>query len=139
MATKTSGAGSGSVVSVLNPPSNDEYKEYLVKRDMDQPFSFAGQQLAHARHVALPISGIALEGAVFRTRGGKFITSLSKTSVLETMSGDQPAPDSIGGPSGYSKAAVHNTFEEAMRWFKPGRITDELRRQLGLDKPLRIE
>jgi hypothetical protein len=135
MSTLTLGAGSGSVVSF---PSNPEFKEYLVKRDKDRPLSFEGQRLAHATDdgLALAVSFARIEGAVYRTRGGKFITSLSKYSPLEAVSvlADTERPSSRG----YNKAAVHDTFEEAMGWFRPGRITDEIRRQLGLDEPLRI-
>jgi hypothetical protein len=39
----------------------------------------------------------------------------------------------------FNKAAVHDTFARAMDWLRPGRITHAIRRQLGLDNPLRIE
>jgi hypothetical protein len=135
MPTNISGSDSGSVVSF---PANPEFKEYLVKRDKDRPLSFEGQRLAHASDNGVnAMAALArIEGAVYRTRGGKYITSLSKTSLLETISVLTPE---VARPSGYNKAAVHDSFEEAMGWFKPGRITDEIRRQLGLDKPLRIE
>jgi hypothetical protein len=140
-----SGAGSGSVVSF---PSNPEFKEYLVKRDKDRPLSFEGQRLAHTSDNGGPLmmgSFDCIEGSVYRTRGGKYITSLSKSSLLETLSGSALemvsalADTKRPATGGYNKAAVHDSFEDAMNWFKPGRITDAIRKQLGLDKPLRIE
>jgi hypothetical protein len=129
MTTDTTGAGSGSVISF---PANPGYQEFLVKRDKEGPLSFAGVRMAHARENALLLAAGFIEGAVYRTRGGKFITSLSKTSIID--------PDSaLGRPGGYNKAAVHDTFEEAMAWFRPGRVTESIRQQLGLDKPVRIE
>ena len=145
MPTDTPGADSGSVISfpAKKPanPENSEFKEYLVKRDKDRPLSFEGQRLAHTSDSGGPlmIAGAftRIEGSVYRTRGGKYITSLAKVSLLETASvlTDMERPSS----GGYNHAAVHDSFEEAMHWFKPGRITDEIRKQLGLDKPLRIE
>jgi hypothetical protein len=120
------------VVPFRANPANPEFQEYLVKRDKAQPFEFAGVRLAHASDRGFGgMLGHVVVGAVYRTRGGKYITSLSKSSYLEMMNAEQA--------SVYNKAEVHDTFEAAMDWFRPGRVTDEIRNQLGLDKPLRIE
>jgi hypothetical protein len=118
-----------------------EFKEFIVKRDKDGPFTFAGIQLAKAsRKGSLLALSETLEAAVYKTRGGKFITSLSKTNQGGLQSMFASVEDSAGpDTSGYNKAAVHDTFEEAMAWFRPGRLTDDIRQQLGLDKPVRIE
>jgi hypothetical protein len=144
MTTPSQGASSGPAVDTQSEP---EFKEYLVKRDKEGPLSFLGVQLAKATRQS---SGLmqammmveTLEAALYKTRGGKFITSLSKTrhqnafaSMVGTNVEDEAGPDK----SGYYKAGVHDTFESAMEWFRPGRLTDEIRRQLGLDQPVRIE
>lgn len=142
--TETSqGAGSGPDSS-----TQAEFKEYVVSRDSEGPYSFAGVQLAKASRESGGVLGgdvVVLEAAVYKTRGGKFITSLSKKtrpsgvmrlSALMSVGTDDEDHD---GTSAYRKAAVHGSFEDAVLWFKPGRLTDEIRKQLGLDKPVRIE
>src|SRR6187200_3288205 len=64
-----------------NPP---EVKEYLVRRDGDRPLSFAGTQLAKAsrQQVVNNQSEVeTLEAALYRTQGGKYITSLTKIAI----------------------------------------------------------
>jgi hypothetical protein len=140
MTTQSEGTGSGP----FSKPQS-EVQEFLVKRDKDGPLSFAGVLLAKAtRQAGIPLSMQTLEAAVYKTRGGKYITALSKRfAVASTLSAISSAlgsvEDQAGPDSGYNKAAVHETFEEAMDWFKPGRLTDEIRKQLGLDQPVRIE
>jgi hypothetical protein len=123
------GVESGSVIPFA---ANPEFKEFLVKRDKDRPFIFEGVRLAYVRESSFLVGPALIEAAVYRTRGGKYITALSKNALVD--------PETVLGQSsgGYSKAAVHDTFEEAMGWFRPGRLTDAIRKQLGLDEPLRI-
>jgi hypothetical protein len=150
-------------VSVKN--DSLKFNEYVVRRDNDVSLSFAGIQLAMAYRETDNVDEIiTLEAAFYKTRGGKFITTLSKT-VADPFADDEDEcdcechdyeddeeecgfdcncecdceDDSAEWNSGYHKAAVHDTFEEAVQWFRPGRLTDEIRRQLGLDKPIRIE
>lgn len=141
MNTQSQAAG----LSPANPKPNAEYKDYVIRRDMEGPLTFTGVQLAKATRqssgILNAIIGETVEAAVYKTRGGKFITSLSKTrqagmitSVVGTIAEDDSGPD-----GGYNKAAVHETFEAAMEWFRPGRLTDEIRRQLGLDNPVHID
>ena len=135
MTIESEGAISGS-----SAQAQSEFIEYVVKRDGQPPLSFAGVRLAKAsRASGLYEQGAAIEAAVYRTRGGKYITTFVK---------EQPTPlqnffktlEEIQGPGGgYSKAAVHETFEAAMGWFRPGPLTDDIRRQFGLDQPIRIE
>jgi|HubBroStandDraft_1064217.scaffolds.fasta_scaffold81454_2 hypothetical protein len=140
MTTQSQGTGPGP----LSKPQS-EVQEFLVKRDMAGPLSFAGVLLAKAtRQAGMAISSQTLEAAVYQTRGRKYITTLSKrfavaaslTAIADALN---PVEDLAGPDSGYNKAEVHDTFEAAMDWFKPGRLTDEIRRQLGLDQPVRIE
>lgn len=126
---------------VPTDPTTD-LKDYVVKRDNEGPFTFTGVQLAKATRksgggLAMLGRQEVLEAAVYKTRGGSYITSLTKylSEGLSEMLG-QSVDD---GPTGYRKAAVHTTFEDAVAWFKPGRLTDEIRRQLGLDKPVHID
>jgi hypothetical protein len=89
--THPPGGDDGSVVIPLRAnPVNPEVKEYFVKRDKDRPYIFEGVRLAHATDRAWNMMlGNVVEGAVYRTRGGKYITSLSKSSLLETLTADQ--------------------------------------------------
>lgn len=141
MISQPAGADSGPVAE-----SQPEIKEFIVKRDNERPLSFAGVQLAKASQSALGVD--TLEAAVYKTRGGKFITTLSKRSALDALQSRAVfAVESIVSStegklpttSGYNKAAVHDTFEAAVAWFRPGRLTDAIREQLGLDRPERIE
>jgi hypothetical protein len=145
MTDTSQGAGSGS-----DSTTETELKEYMIPRDSEGPYSFAGVQLARAvRQTGGGLAGMldvdVLEAAVYRTRGGKFITALSKTrkpalaSQLAGLTMSAEEDDARDVKSTYRKAALHETFEDAVAWFKPGRLTDEIRKQLGLDKPVRIE
>jgi hypothetical protein len=139
MSTQDKGASSG---PVLADPT--EQKDYVVKRDNEGPFTFTGVQLARVTrksNVGLVAAAMGrsevLEAAVYRTKGGSYITALSKTiSVSEALA---VITNESEGSSVYNKAAVHKTFDDAVAWFKPGRLTDELRRQLGLDQPVHID
>ena len=143
MTDTSKGVGSG-------PDSSPqpEFKEYVVHRDSDRPFSFAGVLMAKASRQSDANLGLmrteTLEAAFYKTRGGKFITSLSKTTrsaipVIANPFRSVEEEDEPDFKSNYRKAAAHDTFEDALRWFKPGRLTDEIRKQLGLSEPLRIE
>jgi hypothetical protein len=135
MTNRSQGADSG-----LASESQAAFQEFVVKRDKDGPFSFAGVQLAKAsRQTSGLVMSDILEAAVYRTRGGKFVTSLSKIIANPFTNLFATAEDISGPDAGYHKAAAHDTFEAAMSWFRPGRLTDEIRRQLGLDKPVRLE
>jgi hypothetical protein len=123
--------------------SQSEFREFIVRRDGARPLSFAGVEMAKATSSGSGFVNMTqLSAALYRTRAGKYVTSLSKashlTSVLSAISGDdEPEPSTIGKE--FRKAGVFDTFEEAVAWFRPGRLTDSLRKQLGLDEPERIE
>lgn len=71
-------------------------------------------------------------------RGGKFVSALSKSNfLLEVTQGFQDPEIAHSGES--NKAQVFDTFESPVAWFRPGRLTDALRKKLGLDEPERIE
>jgi hypothetical protein len=153
MSTQSTGADSGSASS-----SQSEYREFVVMRDAARPLSFAGVELARATRSSGPVVVVdgttTIEAAIYRTRGGKFITTLTKATTSPTLRAikmareltapftslaDEPEAGGTTTQVAYRKAEVHDTFEAAMGWFKPGRLTDELRRQLGLDQPERID
>lgn len=116
-----------------------EFKEYVVRRDNDRPFSFSGVVLASATMK----SGVGLgtiAARLYKTKGGKYVASLVKDdgglgALVEAFNPEVAATNR----NGYSKAQVFDVFEEAIAWFRPGRLTDQLRKQLGLDEPIRIE
>lgn len=123
-----------------------EFKEYLVKRDNERPFSFAGNRLA----MASVESTLGLEtttATIYKTRGGKFIAAISRSerhSVFEVGLGvsnfiDDDEPVHTKKRTGYRRAEVFESLDAALGWFKPGRLTDQLRKELGLDEPIRID
>lgn len=141
MNTQPQAAGPDPVVE-----SQSQFEEFVVKRDNERPLSFAGVRLAKASQSPLGVDTV--EAAVYRTRGGKFVTTLSKRSALDALQSRavlavesivSATEGKLSPTSGYNKAAVHDTFEAAVAWFRPGRLTDAIREQLGLDKPERIE
>lgn len=121
--------------------ADDIFREYIVRRDNDRPLSFAGVELATASMSELPMSTIT--ATLYKTRGGKYISSLSKQSTLPFADSIMEIVDRDLAPAnrmlGYSKAAVFDTFEEAIAWFRPGRLTSRLRELLGLDEPVRVD
>lgn len=126
--------GGASVPSQSPAP---EYQEVVVKRDGNRPISFAGQALAKVS-MSAGISGWSISAALYRTRGGKFVSALSKANAI--VAAIQGLEDPETAQSGeFHKAQVFDSFEEAVAWFRPGRLTDALRKQLGLDEPERIE
>jgi hypothetical protein len=131
MSTPAKGA-SGSSGS---PPA--EYLEIVVKRDGNRPISFAGEMLAKVSMKA-NITGWSISAALYKTRGGKFVAALSKVNdYIATL---QMIQDPETAPSGeFNKAQVFDSFDDAVAWFRPGRLTDALRKQLGLDEPERID
>jgi hypothetical protein len=128
-------------------------QEFIVKRDGDRPLSFSGFCLADASMPSRYLDGI-YRGAVYKTVGGKFITRMSRTegggvAMMMTLSAatrfdeliDEEAPtDKPRQRTGvFDKAGVFDTLEAALGWFRPGRLTDDIRKQLGLDEPVRID
>jgi hypothetical protein len=114
-----------------------EYQEVVVKRDGNRPISFAGQALAKVS-MGAGITGWSISAALYRTRGGKFVSALSKANaIIAAIHGLEDPETAQSGE--FHKAQVFDNFDEAVAWFRPGRLTDALRKQLGLDEPERIE
>ena len=87
---------------------------------------------------------------------GSTIHDSTLCSSLCRFAGKVRSPSTLGGciatmarkrESGYKQlrgeefnnAQVFDTLDDAVAWFRPGRLTDALREQLGLDEPERIE
>jgi hypothetical protein len=123
-------------------------QEHVVPRDGLRPFSFAGVMLAQASIQNLTLDTVT--AAVYRTSGGKFISTFTRRSAMDLSSFSELANIATEGEpddeklarvdrSKTNKAEVFETVEDAAGWFKPGRLTDSIRKQLGLDEPIRIE
>jgi hypothetical protein len=131
MPTRTEGASA--------PPGHtaDEYQEVVVKRDGNRPISFAGQTMATVSSDT-GLLGWTIKAALYKTRGGKFVSALSKANRLVAIAEGLQDPQTAHSGE-FNKAQVFDTFDEAVAWFRPGRLTDALRKKLGLDEPERIE
>lgn len=82
--------------------------------------------------------GPAITAVLYRTRGGKFVATLSKDSEYETLI--DTVLEQQTNRDRFHKAQVFDTFDAAIAWFRPGRLTDALRKQLGLASgPVSIE
>lgn len=114
----------------------EDYIELIVKRDGNRPISFAGKILAKASKPS-GLAGPIITAAMYKTRGGKFVATLSKDNELRAAM--DPILEQSMERGQFHKAQVFDTFDEAVAWFRPGRLTDALRKQLGLDEPERIE
>jgi hypothetical protein len=114
-----------------------EYQEVVVKRDGNRPISFSGETLANVSMNG-GITGWTIIAALYKTRGGKFVASLSKANAYIAITQGIQEPETAHSGE-FHKAQVFDSFEEAVAWFRPGRLTDALRKQLGLDEPERIE
>jgi hypothetical protein len=113
------------------------YQEVVVKRDGNRPISFSGTTLAKV-DMSGGLTGWSIVAALYKTRGGKFVASLSKANTYIAITQAMEDPETAHSGE-YNKAQVFDTFEAAVAWFRPGRLTDALRKQLGLDEPERIE
>lgn len=131
MSTPTKGASAPSRSAPV------EYQEILVKRDGNRPISFAAQTLAKVSMDG-GVTGWSISAALYKTRGGKFVAALSKANTFIAISQGIQDPETARSGE-FHKAQVFDTFDEAVSWFRPGRLTDALRKQLGLDEPERIE
>jgi hypothetical protein len=121
------------------PSDSSDYSEVTVKRDGDRPLVFDGKTLAKvSMQSGLAIDAATMTAAVYITRGGKYISTLSKvkTGVFAQLR-DLDAAETLVNE--VYKAQVASSFEEAVAWFRPGRLTDALRTKLGLNEPERID
>jgi hypothetical protein len=134
--TTSNAASSGQSGSAKTKP---EFSEYILSRDHDAPLSFAGKILAEAQTSGVSLATIT--ASLYQTRGGKFVTSLKKNDHIFAIQGVLNVDDYVSdkGNSSYSKVGIFDTLPEAVAWFRPGKLTDQIKSQLGLNKPVRIE
>jgi hypothetical protein len=68
------------------------------------------------------------------------VLSMVPGSILsDLIDEDAQAGKSKERIGSFHKAAVFDTLDAALAWFRPGKLTDSIRRQLGLDEPIRID
>jgi hypothetical protein len=97
---------------------------FTLSRGPDmRPLQFEGEIIAEAEKDSGKGSA-AYRAAIYRTRGGKFVSEFSTVDAACTRSG---------------KADVFGTLDEACDWFRPGPLTTELLKRLGRWGPEIIE
>ena len=132
----------------LNKSAN-EYKRFTIERDGNRPLQFNGIRCAVAEmsNIAMRQTRIAL----YETKAGSFITEFKSvdamrqvldhtlTEAISEMDQDPDSPRRKKGRPDIHKAAVFDSREDALGWFRPGRLTNKLLEQLGLLEPEFIE
>lgn len=120
--------------------------EFVIKRDNDRPLSFSGILLGEACLKLGFVHEATVCAAIYRTAGGKHVATLTRAPAgLDVAlrafgsAGLDEEPEQPATSGRFNKAAVCNNFEEALAWFRPGRVTDALRDKLGLNVPERID
>jgi hypothetical protein len=126
--------------SGASAPSSAAFSEITVKRDGERPLVFSGKTLAKVsmQFGLAVVDPATMTAAVYVTPAGRYISTLSKikngiVTHLQEWNAENPVVNQT------YKAQVSSTLEEAVAWFKPGRLTDALRDKLGLNEPERIE
>ena len=87
--------------------------------------------------------------ALYETKAGRFISEFRSIDALafapkmieamEELTQDPKAPPGKKGRPDIYKAEVFDTREDALGWFRPGRLTNQLLEKLGLMDPEFIE
>jgi hypothetical protein len=99
-------------LSSLNPNQSGSSAGQLFtlsRGPHERPLQFRGAALAEAES-----SG--LRAAVYQTNGGSYVVEFAKHGNQST---------------GSSKVAVFENLDDGLAWFRPGKLTTELRKQLG--------
>jgi hypothetical protein len=88
---------------------------FTVSRgEHERPLQFDGEVLGEAEAVTGDAS--VLRAAIYRTKGGKHVSEFSRRDASSNVTG---------------KAVAFPTLDEAVSWFRPGRLTTSLLKQLG--------
>lgn len=88
---------------------------FTLSRGPDErPLEFDGEVLAEAE--AVTGKDNVLRAAIYRTKGAQFVSEFSRRDESANLTG---------------KTAVFETLDEAVRWFRPGKLTVSLLKQLG--------
>jgi len=108
--------------------------DFQLVRDGNRDLTFNGFVLAEAESMggAAPIHHS--RAAIYQTLAGKIVAESSQYMAQNHARGEPDLP-----PARTGKAAVFATTAEALAWFEPGRLTDELRRKLIPNEPEFIE
>jgi len=114
--------------AIENPP--EEYRRFKLARDNDRALEFDGVELAKVVERSRSTkTGAAMvtRAALYRTRGGKFVTEFSKIEAEGLYPNSNAAR-----PVEFAKAKVFDSQDIAMQWFRVGgRFTMKLWEQLG--------
>lgn len=108
--------------------------DFQLVRDGERDLTFNGFVLAEAERVgeATPIH--RNRAAIYQTLGGRIVVELSRRLGPVQNRGEPGPPAARTG-----KAAVVASIPDALAWFQPGPLIDELRRKLNPDEPEFIE
>jgi hypothetical protein len=108
--------------------------DFQLVRDGDRDLTFNGFVLAEAEAMGGPAPIRHSRAAIYQTLAGRIVAEFSQHMEQSHHRGE-PAP----AAARTGKAAVFATTSEALAWFEPGRLTDELRRKLIPNEPEFIE
>ena len=108
--------------------------DFQLVRDGDRDLTFNGFVLAEAESMGGPAPIHHSRAAIYQTLAGKIVAEFSQHMTQNHNRGEPDLPAARTG-----KAAVFATPAEALAWFAPGRLTDELRRKLIPNEPEFIE
>ena len=104
--------GPSSANPSVDPPT---LKRYTLPRGGDErPLQFDGVVVAESE--AVTSNSLVLRGAIYRAKDGRYVSEFSRRGE---------------GPVATGKAGVSETLDEALQWFRPGKLTTALRKQLG--------
>lgn len=108
--------------------------DFQLVRDGDRDLTFNGFVLAEAESMGDAAPVRHSRAAIYQTLAGKIVAEFSQAAAQSHNRGEPDRPAARMG-----KAAVFRTKAEALAWFEPGRLTDELRRKLIPNEPEFIE
>jgi hypothetical protein len=108
--------------------------DFQLVRDGDRDLTFNGFVLAEAESTDGPAPNHHSRAAIYQTLAGRIVAEFSQRAAQIHNRGEPDLPAARRG-----KAAVFATTPEALAWFEPGRLTDELRRKLIPNEPEFIE
>jgi hypothetical protein len=108
--------------------------DFQLVRDGDRDLTFNGFVLAEAESMDGPAPNRHRRAAIYQTLAGKIVAEFSQRMAQIHNRGEADLP-----PARTGKAAVFKTTSEALAWFDPDRLTDELRRKLIPNEPEFIE
>ena len=96
-------------------PAPGAFQRFTVSRGEHEPaLQFDGLVVAEAQ--ARTGDGHQLRAAIYRASGGQHVSEFSRHDTGGNVTG---------------KAAVFPTLDAAVRWFRPGKLTTSLLKQLG--------